>query len=347
MKAAVLQSVGSPLVIADVPDPEPGPAELVLRVGACGICGTDLHMSENTDPSAGWRVLDPGCVMGHEFAGEVMEVGREARDRWRPGDRVTALPWIGCGACEACRAGRGFRCAKAMMRASAALPGAYAEFCRIGAGETVRLPDQVSFQDGALVEPLAVGLNAVRRADLRPGDTALIIGAGPVGLSVALWCRFLGAQHIIVSDLVAARAQSALSLGATHAVDASLDDVAGRVVDISAGGADVVFDCVGVPGSLQLAIDHASLDSRVVVVGLCMAGDHLFPTKALVKELDIRFAFIYRQADFKTVVDLMAAGRLDAGAMISDRVDLAAFPAAFEALKQPNTQIKVMLGADT
>jgi len=343
MKAAVLQSVGSPLVIADVPDPEPGPAELVLRVGACGICGTDLHMSENTDPSAGWRVLDPGCVMGHEFAGEVMEVGREARDRWRPGDRVTALPWIGCGSCPACRAGRGFRCAEAKMRASHALPGAYAEFCRVGAGETVRLPAEVSFQEGALVEPLAVGFNAVRRAELKPGDSVLIIGAGPVGLSVALWCRFFGAQHVIVSDLVAARAQSALSLGATLSVDASSDDVAERVAAVTGGGASVVFDCVGVPGSLQLAIDHAPLDARVVVVGLCMAGDHLFPTKALVKELDIRFSFIYRQSDFEVVVNLLAEGRLDARPMISDRVDLAAFPSAFEALKQPNTQIKVML----
>ena len=346
MKAAVLQSVGSPLVIEDVPDPEPGPSELVLRVGACGICGTDLHMSENTDPNVGWRVLDPGCVMGHEFAGEVVEVGREARDRWRPGARVTALPWIGCGECPACRGGRGFRCSQAKMRASPALPGAYAEYCRAGASEAIRLPESVSFREGALVEPLAVGLNAVRRAQLRPGDTVLIIGAGPIGLSVALWCRFFGAQHIVVSDLVAARAERALALGATASVDASRDDVMARVAALTGGWPRVVFDCVGVPGSLQLAIDYAAMDARIVVVGLCMAGDHLFPTKALVKELEISFAFIYRQQDFETVVHLLGEGRIDAAPMISDRVNLAAFPAAFEGLKQPNTQIKVMLEAD-
>ena len=343
MKAAVLQSIGSPLVLEDIPDPEPGPSDLILRVGACGICGTDLHMSENTDPNVGWRVLHPGCVMGHEFAGEVMEVGREARGHWHAGDRVTALPWIGCGECPACLAGRGFRCAKGLMRASAALPGAYAEYCRVGSGEAFRLPDSVSFQEGALVEPLAVGLNAVRRARLRPGDSVLIVGAGPVGLSVALWCRFYGAQNIVVSDLVAARAERSLALGATAAVDASRDDVAAQAAAAAGGPPGVVFDCVGVPGSLQLAIDYAPTDARIVIVGLCMAGDHLFPTKALVKELDISFAFIYRQEDFATVVHLLGEGRIDAAPMISDRVDLADFSAAFEDLKQPNTQIKVML----
>ena len=346
MKAAVLQSIGSPLVIEDIPDPEPGLSDLVLKVGACGICGTDLHMSENTDPNVGWRVLPSGCVMGHEFAGEVVAVGREARGDWRKGDRVTALPWIGCGDCPACRTGRGFRCSQGLMRASAELPGAYAEYCRVGSGEAFRLPDSVSFAEGALVEPLAVGLNAVRRANLRPADRVLIVGAGPVGLSVALWCRFYGAQHIVVSDLVAARAERSLTLGATAAIDASQGEVSQRAAEAAGGPPQVVFDCVGVPGSLQLAVDYASLDSRVVVVGLCMAGDHLFPTKALVKELDISFAFIYRQEDFATVVHLLGQGRIDAAPMISDRVDLAGFSTAFEDLKQPNTQIKVMLEAD-
>ncbi len=343
MKAAVFKAAGSPLVLEEVPDPTPEASELVLKVGACGICGTDLHMSENTDPGVGWRVLPPGCVMGHEFAGEVVEVGSQARDRWSKGDRVTALPWIGCGECADCRAGRGFRCAQAKMRASLELPGAYAEYCRVGARETIRLPDSVSFQEGALVEPLAVGLNAVRRAQLRPGDRVLIVGAGPVGLSVALWCRFFGAQHIVVSDLMAARAERSLDLGATAALEAGAGKVREQAAEAAGGPPRVVFDCVGLPGSLQLAIDYAPFDARIVVVGLCMAGDQLFPTKALVKELEISFAFIYRQEDFETVVQLLGQGRIDAVPMISDHVDLTAFSQAFEALKQPNRQIKVML----
>ena len=343
MKAAVFKAAGSPLVVETVPDPTPEPSDLVLKVGACGICGTDLHMSENTDATVGWRVLPPECVMGHEFAGEVVEVGREVKGDWRIGDRVTALPWIGCGECALCRSGRGFRCASAKMRASHKLPGAYAEYCRVGAFESFRLPSTVSFQEGAMVEPLAVGLNAVRRAGLRPGDSVLIVGAGPVGLSVALWCRFFGAQHIVVSDLVEVRAERALSMGATSAVDARHDDVMEHVEAVIGARPEIVFDAVGVPGSLQLAIDYAAHDGRLVVVGLCMAGDHLFPTKALVKELDIRFAFIYPQADFATVLELLGLGRVDAKPMISDRIGLSEFSNAFEALKQPNQQIKVML----
>ena len=169
------------------------------------------------------------------------------------------------------------------------------------------------------------------------------VGAGPVGLSVALWCRFFGAQHIVISDLVAARAERALSLGATSAVDARRDDFLEHVEAVIGARPEIVFDAVGVPGSLQLAIDYAAHDGRLVVVGLCMAGDHLFPTKALVKELDIRFAFIYPQADFATVLELLGHGRVDAKPMISDRIGLGEFSNAFEALKQPNQQIKVML----
>ena len=280
MKAAVFKAAGSPLVLEDVPDPTPEASDLILKVGACGICGTDLHMSENSDPGVGWRVLQPGCVMGHEFAGDVIEVGREAQNRWSRGDRVTALPWIGCGECSDCRAGRGFRCAQGKMRASLDLPGAYAEFCRVGAGEAVRLPDSVSFQEGALVEPLAVGLNAVRRAQLRPGDRVLIVGAGPVGLSVALWCRFFGAQHIVVSDLVPARVERSLTLGATAAVDASESNVREQVADAAGGQPRVVFDCVGMPGSLQLAIDSVPRGIRgrlrrhlqILLLGVVLSG---------------------------------------------------------------------------
>ena len=344
MKAAVFKAHGAPLIVEDVPDPEPGPHDLVLKVRASGICGTDLHWSENTVEGVGWRVLEPGSVMGHEFAGEVIEVGREARGDWRIGDRVCAQPWIGCGTCAACVGGRGYLCPTVSMRATAEITGAYAEFTRIGSTETLRLPESVSFQEGAMVEPLAVGLNAARRAGLAAGDTVLIIGAGPVGLSVALWCRFFGARHVIVSDLVAARAEGAAAVGATAAIDASSEDVVAAVERIAGTGPRVVFDCVGVSGSLQLAIDTAPQDARVMVVGLCMAEDRIFPAKALTKELDIGFVFVYHRSDFDMVVDMLDRGHIDALPMVTSSVGLDAFPDAFDSLKAgPTDQIKVML----
>ena len=343
MKAAVFSAPGAPLSIETVPDPAPGANDLVIEVKSCGICGTDLHWSRHTDPHAGWRLLKPGAVMGHEFAGEVVAVGSEARADWRIGDRVTAQPFIGCGACPECVAGRAYRCADVTMRADLELPGAYAEFTRVGASTTLRLPESVGFAEGALVEPLAVGLNAAEKARLTPHDTVLIVGAGPVGLAVALWCRFLGARHVAVCDLVASRAERAAEFGATIAIDAAREDVNGRIAALAGGPPDVVFDCVGVPGSLQLAIDRAPPDARVVVVGLCMAPDSLYPGRAIVKELELSFAFIYRKRHFCLVLDALASRRIDAARLITDRVGIDGFCDAFEALRRPSGQIKVML----
>ena len=346
MKAAVFKAAGQPLVIEDVADPEPGPSDLILKVRACGICGTDLHWSEGPDPTAGWRALAPNSVMGHEFAGEIVEVGRELGGRWRLGERVCAQPFIGCGRCPACLAGRSYRCPSVATRASAAITGAYAEYTRIGASETVALPESVSFREGALVEPLAVGLNAVNKARLAAGDTVLVIGAGPVGISVALWCRFFGAHHIVVSDLVAARAERAVDFGATAAIDASREDTKSRVEQIAGGPPEVVFDCVGVPGSLQLAIDYAPPDARIVVVGLCMAVDTIFPSRAITKELDLSFAFVYRKRDFEIVVDLLGRERIDVSGLVTDCIGFDTFSETFERMKTPSEQIKVMLEPD-
>ena len=191
MKAAVFKQPGIPLTIEEVNDPEPGPDDLILKVRACGICGTDLHWSQGNDPSAGWRHLTPGSVMGHEFSGEIIELGKNARSQFRVGERVVAQPFIGCGSCSACHAGRSYRCSTAVTRASPELTGAYAQYTRVGVAETLRLPDNVSFHEGALVEPLAVGLNAVKRAGLEAGDSVLVSGAGPVGLSELYGVAFL------------------------------------------------------------------------------------------------------------------------------------------------------------
>lgn len=343
MKAAVFKEIGAPLAIETVPDPEPGPGDLILKVRACGICGTDIHWAQNHQREAGWRLLEPGAVMGHEFAGEVVEIGKDARADWKVGDRVTAQPFSGCGTCPACLAGRAYRCKSVTQRASLAMPGAYAEFTRVGANATMHLPEPVSFSEGALVEPLAVGLNAVRRARLQPGDRVLIIGAGPVGLAVAMWCRFFGAHHIVVSDLVSKRAEAAADFGATAAINAARENVQSRFEAIAGGPPDVLFDCVGVPGSLQLTIDQAPPDARIVVVGLCMAQDTFFPAKAIMKELNLNFAFIYQKQDFETVIDMLGSGRIKASGLITNHVDIDAFPTAFEALKTPSDQIKVML----
>ena len=343
MRAAVFHRSGLPLSIENITDPEPSPTDMILKVCACGICGTDLHWSEVNNADSGWRDINPGAVMGHEFAGEIVELGTEVGRDWKVGDRVCAMPQIGCSYCSDCLAGRPHRCSKVLNRASPGHPGAYAEYTRIGAKETFKLPDNISFQEGALIEPLAVGLHAVKRACLKAGDNILIIGAGPVGLSVALWCKFFGARHIIVSDLVKARADEADRFGATAAIDASKENVSERFLKLSGSHPSVVFDAVGIAGSMQLAIDYAPNYSRVVVVGLCMISDSFQPATAVIKEVDISFCFCYDRSDFAMTLDMLAQNRIDAIGLISESVNLENFPRVFEELKKPSNQIKVML----
>jgi (R,R)-butanediol dehydrogenase/meso-butanediol dehydrogenase/diacetyl reductase len=158
-----------------------------------------------------------------------------------------------------------------------------------------------------------------------------------------LWCKFFGARHIIVSDLVKARADEADRFGATAAIDASKENVSERFLKLSGSHPSVVFDAVGIAGSMQLAIDYAPNYSRVVVVGLCMISDSFQPATAVIKEVDISFCFCYDRSDFAMTLDMLAQNRIEAIGLISESVNLENFPRAFEELKKPSNQIKVML----
>jgi (R,R)-butanediol dehydrogenase/meso-butanediol dehydrogenase/diacetyl reductase len=287
--------------------------------------------------------MPPGTVMGHEFAGEVVALGSEARESWKEGERVCALPYIACGRCAACLAGDGTMCAKIRATGLGGVPGAYAEYVRVGTHESLRLPESVSWEDGATVEPLAVGLHAVRQSGLAPGDDVLVIGAGPIGLATALWARFFGARSVVVSEKAAGRLDLAQRFGATHGIDASKENVAAAFSRLTGGPPRILFECVGVPGLLQQCIMMAPARAKVVVVGVCMQPDTIFPGMAIVKELSLHFVVAYRKADFQFTLDMLAAGRIASAPMITDRVDLDGFPDAFEALKKPTHQCKVML----
>lgn len=343
MRAAVFKAVGEPLAIESVPDPRPESGDLILKVKCCGICGSDLHLADLHDRRGGMAPLPSGAIMGHEFSGEVVEVGTAARGDWRVGDRVTALPYIACGSCAACLSGIGHRCAKVIYGGLGRLDGAYADYVRIGAAEALRLPAGVDWRLGALVEPLAVALHAVHAARLQPGDSVLIVGARPIGLAAVLWCRHFGARHVAVSDKVPERLALAERLGADGTIDASKEDVIGTYKKQAGGRPEVVIDCVGVPGSQQLAMDYAPTDGRVVVVGVCMAPDTVLPVKAITKELQINYVFMYRKRDFQLVIDLLDRGRIDPSPMLSDTVTFDGFATAFDALKTDKTKCKVML----
>ena len=339
MRAAVFKELSKPLAIEVVADPTPKPTDIILRVKNCGICGSDLHMTE-----AGTIMpLPGGSVMGHEFAGEVMEVGSAVKHLWKTGDRVTGFPVICCGDATPCLnwTGRG-ACAKTTPVGLGQAPGAYAEFVRIGASQGYKLPQSVSFREGAMVEPLAVGLHAVDMAKMARGATVLVIGAGPVGLATMLWAKFLGARHVIVSEKAEVRKAMAARFGATDTIDPS-QPLLGQVEKISGKGPDVIFECVGIPGMLMTVMSEAPRGSRIVVAGVCQQPDTIMPLMGIMKELELQFVLGYRPADFDYVIAMIAQDRVDVSHMVTDIVTLDALPAAFEALRKPSHQCKVML----
>jgi 2-desacetyl-2-hydroxyethyl bacteriochlorophyllide A dehydrogenase len=338
MRAAVFHAPGQPLAIETIADPAPGEGEAVIRVKHCGICGTDLHATEQHG-----RDSAAGMVMGHEFAGEIVALGRDAPAGWREGDRLCALPFIGCGRCLACFQGKPWQCAGKQVIGLGEVTGGFAEYMRVHLNEAVRLPESVSWTEGALVEPLAVSLHAVRgiRNGLA-GKNVLVIGAGPIGLTTALWCAFFGARHVIVSELDEGRARMALRYGATGLVDAR-GDVGEQFRALAGGPPDLIMECVGVPGMIARCVELAPYGGEIVVVGFCMKPDTFVPALAMAKELTMKFVVAHDKSDFQFVVDMIAAGRVDVAHMVTDVVSFAEFPAAFEALRTPTSQCKVLL----
>jgi len=335
MKAAAFKSLNEMHVI-DVPRPKAGAGEVVLKVHNCGICGSDLHAVQYG------MGLPPDCVMGHEFAGEIVELGSGVKG-FRTGERVTSLPFISCGECAECRSGFGMHCANIRGLGLGQLPGAYAEYVMCGVGSLLKLPDNVSSREGALVEPLSVGLHGVNRSGLRPGDACVVMGAGPIGLSTLLWCKAKGANPVIVSELAPGRADLAMRLGATEVLNPSKKNPAERISEITGRPPRLVFECIGVKSTLSSAIDMAATQGRVTVVGVCMEPDTITPLACIMKEIAIDFVLGYSHAEFQETIDALAGGKINAKPMITDVVSVDQIPAMFQALKNPGGRAKVML----
>jgi 2-desacetyl-2-hydroxyethyl bacteriochlorophyllide A dehydrogenase len=315
------------LAVETVPDPTPEPGQAVVRVAACGICGSDLHVHQG-------GYLPAGSIMGHEFCGEVVE----GAGGLAAGERVCVLPALSCGRCERCGSGLGMYCAEQRPLGLGQAPGAFAEYVAIAPHQAVRLPSGLDDEHGALVEPLAVALHAVEVARLARGERCVVIGAGPIGLALVLWARHAGAGEVIVSERSPGRRALAQRIGATRVVEP------GQLAEaVGLDGADVVFEAVGAPGLIQQCIQHARFRGRVVVVGVCIPPDRFQPATAVLKELELRFALAYERKDFERTVARIERGELRPSALVTDRIGLADVPAAFDALEHPEERCKVLV----
>jgi len=337
MRAAVFQRVGQALSIERLADPRPAADQVIIEVHRAGICGSDLHMSE-------YGAVPAGTVFGHEFAGTIVELGAAAGGRWKTGDRVTALPVQACRECEACAADLPALCLGGLFTGTnLEYPGAYAEYVGARTAMLQRLPAGVSFELGALVEPLAVAHHAVELAGVGRGATVLVLGAGPIGAGVVLFARAQGARHVIVSERSRERRAIALALGATAVIDPQQENVAERFASHAGGRPQIVIECVGVAGLLQQAIELAGIRARVLVAGVCFAPDQIMPLTALMKEVSVQFSQCYHERNFAAVIEAIAHGRVQPQPMHTDTVGFAGLPQTFESLRRDPRGCKVLI----
>jgi L-iditol 2-dehydrogenase len=312
---ALLLTAPSRLEWVDFPDPAPADDEVLLRVRACGICGSDVH---GWDGSSGRR--NPPLIMGHEAAGEVVALGSGV-DGWHTGDRVTFDSTLWCGTCRFCRSGQVNLCENRRVVGVAPTEykkhGAFAEFLTVPARVLYRVPDSLPFEQAAMIEPVSIAVHAVRRVGSLTGATAVVVGSGMIGLLVVQALRWAGARRIIAVDLADNRLELARRLGATHAFNPAQADVAAEVAGVTEGlGAEVSFEVVGFTPTLNLALATLKRGGTCVMVGNLSPKTQDFPLQAVVtRELTITGSCA-SAGEYPLCLDLVARGEIDVKPMI-------------------------------
>lgn len=329
MRAAIFKSAGRPLEIEELPDPRPGPGEAVIACARCGICGSDIHMTSG-------HAMDypAGTVLGHEYAGTVVALGAGV-SRLRLGDRVTAMPATGCGQCAACVAGYPLGCG-----AMRGMIGGFGQYLRIAEAGALVLPSTLSMEDGALVEPLAVGLHAVRLAGMAPGARVLVLGAGAVGLATIFWARLTGAGRIAAAARSDRRRAAALEMGA-DGFETLGEGEAERIAAVLGGPPEIVFEAAGAPGLMQKCVDLVEPGGLVVSLGFCGDPDPITPAAATWKRVTLKFSMAYDLRDFEHCAGTLDRGRVEPRRMVTETIALDELPARFEALRAGTDAIKI------
>jgi L-iditol 2-dehydrogenase len=341
MKALVLQEYKK-FACQELPAPQPAADEVLVAVKACGICGSDVH---GMDGSSGRR--RPPIVMGHEAAGIIAAAGADVTS-WTAGDRVTFDSTIYCGECEFCRRGEINLCDNRRVLGVSCedyrRDGAFAEFVAVPQRVLYRLPDGLSFEHAALVEPFAIALHAIRRAPVALNDTVVVVGAGMIGLALVQALRHTGCGRLISVDVADDRLALAKKFGATNLVNSAREDAARVILDLMRGrGVDVAFEAVGITATVDLAIRSLRKGGALALVGN-VAPKIEFPLQlAVTRELSLHGSCSSR-GEYPAVLDMLARGDLQPAPLISAFAPLADGAAWFDRLyrKEPGL-MKVVL----
>jgi threonine dehydrogenase-like Zn-dependent dehydrogenase len=357
MRAAIFRQ--GEIVVDTLPEPVPGAGQVLVKTLACGICGSDLHARKHAHRMADMRrflstnlkPMDPSrdVVFGHEFCCEVIDHGPSTQKRFKPGTRVCSVP--GLVSAEGPQ-GIGY---------SNENVGGYAERMLLSEALLLEVPNGLSAEHAALTEPLAVGIHAVEKANIRGDEVPLVIGCGPVGLAVIAGLKLKGLHPIVAADYSPARRALAEKMGADIVIDPAKAAPFTTWAEHAAMTAEqkaarppaqmwlpalkqaLIFECVGIPGVIQSIFEGAPRDARIVVVGVCMETDTSEPMLGIMKELNVQYVLGYTPAEFASSLRLLAEGKVDAAQLITGTVGLDGVAQAFSDLANPERHTKILI----
>jgi len=337
MRAAVLRD-GRMMLRDDVPEPVPGPGQVLVGVKACGICGSDLHFAKhgadvlelNNEMDGfgglgGMSVdLDHDVFMGHEFSAEVLDAGPDT-EAPAPGTLVTSIPVL--------VSSTGI---EPIVYSNSTI-GGYAERMLLSAPLLAPIPNGLDPRHAALTEPMAVGLHAVNKSSIERGETALVLGCGPIGIAIIAALCHRGVENIVAADYSLKRRELAEAMGAHK----TLDPAEGSPFDTTSPS--VIFEAVGVPGIIDDVLRRAPVGARVVVAGVCMQGDTIHPYFAIAKQINVQFVLAYDPTEFTDCLRAIAEGEIDVAPMITGEIGLDGVGTAFDELAHPDAHCKVLV----
>ncbi|WIX79828.1 zinc-dependent alcohol dehydrogenase family protein [Amycolatopsis carbonis] len=330
MRAAIVDRPGE-IRVGDVPDPKPGERQVVVKVGACGICGTDLHIADGHFPPTPYPI-----VPGHELAGEIVERGADVPGEWKIGDRVAVDPSLYCGYCTPCRSGHGNLCAN-WNATGDTVNGAFAEYVAVPADTCHKMPDSMTWEQGALVEPVSCAVHGVRRIGVEAGERFLVVGAGTMGLIMQQLLQRAGAEVTVV-DRNAGRLPRATGLGAT-AVAEDVSALDGELYDAA-------VDCTGAAPAIESAFDALRRGGRLLVFGVAPAEARvaLSPFRIYNDEITIVGSMAVLNS-YGNALDLVSKGFIDTEALITDTLPLEQYPDALAKMRSGSgLKIQVLPG---
>jgi 6-hydroxycyclohex-1-ene-1-carbonyl-CoA dehydrogenase len=328
MKAAIFSSPNQPLKIEDVPLPSIGPAEVLVRVIACGVCHTDLHYIDHGVPT----FKKPPIILGHECSGVVERVGSEVSN-WKPGDRVLLPAVVSCGSCRMCRLGHENICQKMVMFGNN-VDGAYAEFIAAPAKDLFLLPEEIPLVDGCIIaDAISTPYHAVKnRARVQPGDKVVVFGCGGVGINVVQVASAAGAT-VIAIDVSEQKLELAKKLGAWSTINPMQEDLRKQIKKLTDGGADIAIEAIGNPTTIEQAIDAVRPGGRVCVVGYSEKIANLNASRLMYRELEIVGSLGCRPVDYPPIIQMVARGLIQLKPVVTAKFPLVEINQALDVLR--------------